>query len=198
MNDNRPLIPQGRIINITNGAGPLLDSRHGTPYLEIGSLNRRFPKGGCRCVFLGLAQSLSLKDTIIPAVYFIRDVWIADRPEHRTLCRSTVYEVCTTNSRYLPGYFTAQYVVRPIKTIHTPSEASVPSTAPECRDCRVAMDAGLMLDRTHGGSEQPMWIKGTADKGIFGLIKERDRERLPVVTFRCPNCGRLESFAQTV
>ena len=88
--------------------------------------------------------------------------------------------------------------VRPVKTIHTPSEASVPSTAPECRDCRVAMDAGLMLDRTHGGSEQPMWIKGTADKGIFGLIKERDRERLPVVTFRCPKCGRLESFAQTV
>jgi len=73
----------------------------------------------------------------------------------------------------------------------------VPSTAPECRDCRVAMDAGLMLDRTHGGSEQPMWIKGTADKGIFGLIKVRDRERLPVVTFRCPKCGRLESFART-
>ena len=168
------------------------------PILVLGSLHRRFPKGGCRCVFLGLAQSLSLKDTIIPAVYFIRDVWIADRPEHRTLCRSTVCEVCTTNSRYLPAYFTAQYVVRPIKTIHTPSEASVPSTAPECRDCRVAMDAGLMLDRTHGGSEQPMWIKGTADKGIFGLIKERDRERLPVVTFRCPKCGRLESFAQTV
>ena len=42
------------------------------------------------------------------------------------------------------------------------------------------MDAGLMLDRTHGGSEQPTWIKGTADKGIFGLIKARDRERLPV------------------
>ena len=47
-------------------------------------------------MFLGLAQSLSLKDTIIPAVYFIRDVWIADRPEHRTLCRSTVCEVHTT------------------------------------------------------------------------------------------------------
>ena len=74
----------------------------------------------------------------------------------------------------------------------------MPSTAPECRDCRVAMDAGLMLDRTHGGSEQPMWINGTADKGIFGMIKEGDRERLPVVTFRCPKCGRLESFAQTV
>ena len=70
--------------------------------------------------------------------------------------------------------------VRPIKTIHTPSEASVPSTAPECRDSRGAMDASLMLDRTHGGSEQPIWIKGTADKGIFGLIKARDRERLPV------------------
>ena len=74
----------------------------------------------------------------------------------------------------------------------------MPSTAPECRDCRVAMDAGLMLDRTHGGSEEPTWIKGTADRGIFDLIMERDRERLPVVTFRCPKCGRLESFTQTV
>jgi hypothetical protein len=73
----------------------------------------------------------------------------------------------------------------------------VPSTAPECRDCRVAMDAGLMLDRGPV-SEQPMWITGTADKGIFGLLKIKDRERLPVVTFRCPKCGRLEWFAQTV
>ena len=88
--------------------------------------------------------------------------------------------------------------VGPIQTIYTPSEASVPTTTPECRVCRAAMDAGLMLDRTHGGSEQPMWIKGTVDKGIFGMIKERDRERLSVVTFRCPTCGRLESFAQTL
>jgi hypothetical protein len=98
---------QGKMTETTTGNGPHLDSRHRTPYLELGSLHRRFPKGGCRCVFLGLAQSLSLKDTIIPAVYFIRDVWIADRPEHKTLCRSTVCEVCTINSRYLPGYFTA-------------------------------------------------------------------------------------------
>ena len=54
-----------------------------------------------------------------------------------------------------------------------------------------------MLDRTHGGSEQPMWIEGTAETGFFGLIKERHRERHPVVTFRCPKCGRLESFTQT-
>ena len=60
------------------------------------------------------------------------------------------------------------------------------------------MDAGLMLDRSDWGSIQPVWIKGTADIGILGSIKERNRERLPVVTFRCPNCGRLESFAQTV
>jgi hypothetical protein len=91
-------------------------------------------------------------------------------------------------------------VVIPIQTIHTPREASVPSTAPECRDCRVAMDAGVIIDQTHGRLEQPMWVKGTAEKGFFGHLKvnERDQERLPVVTFRCPTCGRLESFAQTV
>lgn len=60
------------------------------------------------------------------------------------------------------------------------------------------MDAGLMLDRKDGASIQPTWIKGTADKGFFGHIKERGRERLHVVTFRCPKCGRLESFARMV
>ncbi|MBI3790253.1 MAG: hypothetical protein HY275_05185 [Gemmatimonadetes bacterium] len=60
------------------------------------------------------------------------------------------------------------------------------------------MDAGLILDRTQGGSEQPTWVKGTADTGIFGLLKLKDphTERLPVITFRCPTCGRLESYAQ--
>lgn len=60
------------------------------------------------------------------------------------------------------------------------------------------MEAGLMLDRKDGASVQPTWIKGTADKGFFGHIKEGGRERLPVLTFRCPTCGRLESFAETV
>ena len=57
------------------------------------------------------------------------------------------------------------------------------------------MDVGLMPDRAKGGLEQPTWIKGAADKGFFGKIKEHDRERLAVVTFRCPKCGHLESFA---
>ena len=69
---------------------------------------------------------------------------------------------------------------------------------PECRVCQVAMDVGLMLDHAGGLPEQPVWIKGAADKGFFGKIKEHDRERMPVVTFRCPKCGRLESFTETV
>lgn len=55
-----------------------------------------------------------------------------------------------------------------------------------------------MRDRPPSGPEYPTWIKGTADKGLFGLIRARHRERLPVVTFRCPKCGRLESFAHKV
>jgi hypothetical protein len=74
----------------------------------------------------------------------------------------------------------------------------MPPTTPECRDCRVAMDTGLILDRTQGGSEEPVWITGTADKGFFGKVKERDRERFPVTAFRCPKCGRLELMARTV
>ena len=74
----------------------------------------------------------------------------------------------------------------------------MPTTAPECRDCHVAMEAGLMLDQTSGRAEQPLWIKGVAETGFFGHLKVGERERLPVATFRCPTCGRLESFAQGV
>lgn len=72
------------------------------------------------------------------------------------------------------------------------------TTTAEGRVCRTAMAAALMLDRTHGVSEKPSWNKGTAATGIVGMIKEGDRDRLSVVTCRCPTCGRPESFAQTV
>ena len=60
------------------------------------------------------------------------------------------------------------------------------------------MDSGLIPDRAGGTSKEPVWIKGTPDKGFFGNIKERDRERLPVTAFRCPKCGRLELVARTI
>ncbi len=73
--------------------------------------------------------------------------------------------------------------------------------SPECPDCKVAMEPGFIVDFTHGthASEQASWVEGQAESswwtGWTGL-KLGDKERLPVVTFRCPVCGLLKSFAR--
>jgi hypothetical protein len=46
--------------------------------------------------------------------------------------------------------------------------------------------------------EEPGWIEGTPEKGLFGKLKERDWEHLPVTAFRCPECGRLELVARRI
>jgi rubredoxin len=70
--------------------------------------------------------------------------------------------------------------------------------SPTCPDCKVPMDSGLIVDFTYGtdSSEQPIWVEGTAEPSWWtGGLKLGDKERLPVVTFRCPQCGQLKSFA---
>ena len=70
--------------------------------------------------------------------------------------------------------------------------------SPVCPDCKVPMDSGFMIDFTYGtdASEQPSWVKGKAEPSFWKGLKLGDKERLPIVTFRCPTCGQLKSFAQ--
>jgi hypothetical protein len=71
--------------------------------------------------------------------------------------------------------------------------------SPACPDCKVPMDSGFIIDFTHGidASEQSSWAKGTAEPSFWtGRLKLGDRDRLPIETFRCPQCGQLKSFAR--
>ena len=60
------------------------------------------------------------------------------------------------------------------------------------------MDSGFIVDFTYGtdASEQSSWVKGTAEASFWKGLKLGGKERLPIVTFRCPMCGQLKSFAQ--
>lgn len=60
------------------------------------------------------------------------------------------------------------------------------------------MDSGFIVDFTYGtqASEQPSWVEGKAEPSFWKGLKLGDKERFPVVTFRCPKCGQLKSFAQ--
>lgn len=64
---------------------------------------------------------------------------------------------------------------------------------PECRRCQTAMQRGFVLD-FYSVSNQD-WIPGDPGKGFALTIKIRRRPHFPVVTYRCPACGSLESFA---
>ena len=61
------------------------------------------------------------------------------------------------------------------------------------------MEQGFTIDYTHGTqlAEQASWAKGEPPKRSFwmGGIRLTANERLPIITFRCPNCGQLKSFA---
>ena len=74
------------------------------------------------------------------------------------------------------------------------------SSTPNCLRCRTAMEGGFLLDRGHGNSQnQAEWVEGEPEqRKIFGLpagLKTSKDDILKVVTYRCPRCGMLESYA---
>ena len=72
--------------------------------------------------------------------------------------------------------------------------------SPVCPDCNVPMDTGFIVDFTYGtdASEQPSWVNGMPEPSFWTGRNFGDKERLPIVTFRCPKCGQLKSFAQAI
>lgn len=71
----------------------------------------------------------------------------------------------------------------------------VTNRAPECRKCSRAMEPGFLLDQTHGGVAQSSWVDGVPERSVWFGLKLKGRRRLLVTTYRCPDCGFLESYA---
>jgi len=66
----------------------------------------------------------------------------------------------------------------------------------ECPRCRKEMDPGYRPDYGYGQVRREEWASGKPQRSFWFGVKTRDLERLPVVTFRCPGCGYLESYAR--
>jgi hypothetical protein len=58
------------------------------------------------------------------------------------------------------------------------------------------MEPGFVVDHDHGSYRQSVWMSGLPEKSFWTGVKVRGREKLPVVTFRCPGCGRLDAYAE--
>ncbi|MSR61220.1 MAG: hypothetical protein EXS08_02065 [Planctomycetes bacterium] len=74
-------------------------------------------------------------------------------------------------------------------------------TPPNCPECRVAMEAGHVADRARSSLCTPLWVAGPADwtgTHIWSVAsKLKGHDVYAVVSYRCPNCGFLSSFART-
>lgn len=71
-----------------------------------------------------------------------------------------------------------------------------PELSPECQHCKVRMETGFMVDHGHGITYPAAWVAGPAKWSRWFGMRVKRSEKVPVTTFRCPRCGRLESFAQ--
>ncbi len=68
-----------------------------------------------------------------------------------------------------------------------------------CSKCSGNMEKGFIADYTYGSSDstivQNRWVEGEYKTNWTGAAKLKDQKKFIMTTFRCVNCGYLESFA---
>jgi predicted RNA-binding Zn-ribbon protein involved in translation (DUF1610 family) len=66
-----------------------------------------------------------------------------------------------------------------------------------CPKCGSAMERGFIPDRIDVRyALLREWVAGVAQERFFGGVKLKGKERYYVLTFRCPDCYYLESYAK--
>jgi hypothetical protein len=70
----------------------------------------------------------------------------------------------------------------------------------KCPDCKVAMKEGFMTDFAFNRTIEVLWHPGKVESSTFLGIRqgamEFDRTKfLPIVAFRCPECGLVRTYA---
>jgi hypothetical protein len=58
------------------------------------------------------------------------------------------------------------------------------------------MEQGFVLEVSQGGRSVISWASGQPKKSFFFGIKLFEVKQIPIGTFRCKDCGYLESFAR--
>ena len=58
------------------------------------------------------------------------------------------------------------------------------------------MQTGFLLEGDPGSTRTvTKWVEGAPEGSLWSGLKIGDRQVLPVTTYRCPHCHRLDSFA---
>jgi predicted nucleic-acid-binding Zn-ribbon protein len=65
-----------------------------------------------------------------------------------------------------------------------------------CPKCRARMQPGFILDNTYGGRIVSKWIEGAPERSVWLGLSLKGKKVVDIVTYRCPSCGYLESYAK--
>lgn len=58
------------------------------------------------------------------------------------------------------------------------------------------MEVGFTVDHAHSNyPSTAKWTAGVPEKSFWTGLKLRGKQRLEIVTYRCPKCGLLQSYA---
>jgi len=80
----------------------------------------------------------------------------------------------------------------------------MPEPTHTCPKCQKSMEIGFIPAWTYGAVLQTHWVRGLPSRASFWerlghfrdlAISSRYGDYLKVVTYRCPDCGYLESYA---
>lgn len=65
-----------------------------------------------------------------------------------------------------------------------------------CPKCGASMEAGFILDKAHlGVPTVSEWLEGQPEFSFWSGLKTKNHDRHAIVTYRCEQCGFLESYA---
>jgi len=66
-----------------------------------------------------------------------------------------------------------------------------------CAGCGGTMEEGFVLDRGHYGfPAEQQWVEGEPQSSFWTGLKTEGRRLFKVITYRCEQCGRLDSYAR--
>jgi len=69
-------------------------------------------------------------------------------------------------------------------------------TSHKCPSCRAEMEDGFLIDKGgHHAPTQQEWAEGPPEVSFWTGLKLKGKDKLRVTTYRCPNCGLLQSYA---
>jgi formate-dependent nitrite reductase cytochrome c552 subunit len=65
-----------------------------------------------------------------------------------------------------------------------------------CPKCKGAMEEGFIKDEGYGTVHAGKWVEGPPEKSFWTGTKTHGRNQVQVLTYRCADCGYLESYAR--